>query len=175
MTVVPDDDPRPRPASRLLRFDNLGAVRGRLHSGRRVVIVAALVFLVTWGGLYLAFRDWRTRYRQRAAFGATRVATAVDPLAAIVPPELSPDAWRGAVAETHAMLVDLTASNLLSLDQMKALRAEIAARVARTRPETARDELTGLWNDLEDRSVPALLDRHPRPKFLPPRTAKRRE
>ena len=51
------------------------------HSGRRTVIAAVLAILVVAGGLALAFRDWRIRYRERAAFGARQVATAIDPLA----------------------------------------------------------------------------------------------
>jgi hypothetical protein len=166
----------PQPARRL-RFDGqvrphhvegsgTGAPAG--HSGRRFVTLAVLGVLVLWGVLSLAFRDWRARYRARAAFGATQVATAIDPLAEVVPPGIAPDAWRRAVAETHAMLVTLTASNLLDLAQMHALRAEVRARVARARPETARDELAGLWNGIADRAEPVLETRHPRPELLPP-------
>src|SRR4051812_6861741 len=82
------------------------------RSGRRVVVMVVLLVLVTWGGLYLAFRDWRARYRARALYGATQVATAIDPMAESVPPGPPPDAWRDAVSETHAMLVTLTPSNL---------------------------------------------------------------
>ncbi|HMB05158.1 MAG TPA: hypothetical protein VKP69_15645 [Isosphaeraceae bacterium] len=167
----------PQPARRL-RFDGQvrphhvegsgsGAPTG--HSGRRFVTLAVLGVLVLWGVLTLVFRDWRARYRARAAFGATQVATAIDPLAEVVPPGIAPDAWRRAVAETHAMLVTLTASNLLDLAQMRALRGEVLARVARARPETARDELAGLWDGLSDRAEPVLGTRHPRPKLLPPR------
>jgi hypothetical protein len=68
------------------------------------------------------------------------------------------------------MLVTLTASNLLDLDQMRDLRADLAARVARARarPETARSELAGLWDDLAARAGPNLVNRHPRPGLLSP-------
>ena len=58
--------------SRKLRFDDLGtdagnrrsdglmtAEVGRGRSGRRFVVVAVVVILLTWGGLYLAFQRWR--------------------------------------------------------------------------------------------------------------------
>ena len=137
------------------------------RSGRHVVIVGVLLVLVTWGGLYLAFRDWRARYRARALYGARHVATAIDPMAAAVPPGVPSHAWRDAVSETHAMLVTVTATNLLDMAALRSLRGEVAARVARSRPETARSELAGLWDDTLDRAGP-ILDRHPRPKLLPP-------
>jgi hypothetical protein len=142
------------------------------HSGRRFVALSVLSVLVLWGALYLAFRDWRARFRARAAFGATQVATAVDPFAEVIPPSTDPSAWRHAVAETRAMLVTLTGSNLLSLREMKALRAELAARAARARPETARAELAAVWDDMEARARPTIA-RHTRPELLrkdsPPR------
>jgi hypothetical protein len=144
------------------------------HSGRRFVTLAMLSMLVLTGVLALVFRDWRARYRERAAFGARQVAPTIDPLAQVVPPEIAPDAWRQAVDETRALLVTLTASNLLDLAQMHALRAEVRARVARARPETARAELAGLWDGIADRAEPVVGTRHPRPKLLPPRQVKER-
>jgi hypothetical protein len=182
MATGQDDNRGPQP-SRRLRIDGQlgsahadgpasGAEEPAGHSGRRFVISAVLVGLVLVGLLALAFRDWRARYRERAAFGASRVAGAIDPLAEVVPPGVAPDSWRRAVAETHAMLVALTASNLLDLAQMRALRDEVRARVARARPETARDELAGLWDGIASRAAPVLGTRHPRPTLLPPRPVK---
>jgi hypothetical protein len=166
-----DDQAGRRPAHRL-RIDDFapGSPEPPTHSGRRFVIVAGLVLVLVWGALQVVFRIWRSGYRRRAAFGATQVAPAIDPLADIVPPGVDAVAWRRAVAETHAALVTLTAANLLDLSQMQSLRADLAARVARarTRPETARDELAGLWNQLADQAGPILVPRHPRPKLLPP-------
>ncbi len=140
------------------------------YSGRRFVLAALLALAVLWGGLYLIFRDWRARYRERAAYGATQVATTVDPLARMVPPGENPEAWRRAVADTHAMIVTLTASNMLDLAKMQALRTELTARVARARPETARHELAAIWDDLSDRAGPVVAaPRHPRPGILPRR------
>lgn len=167
-----DDQERRRPAHRL-RIDEFaeGPEEAPTHSGRRFVIVAALILIVVWGTLQVVFRVWRAGYRNRAAFGATQVAPAIDPLVKVVPPGVEPSAWREAVVETHEALVTLTAANLLELSQMKRLRDEVAARVARARPETARDELAGLWNDLANQAGPILDARHSRPKLLPPRPA----
>jgi hypothetical protein len=175
-----DDNSAQRPIRRL-RIDDFASPRpvvdpidAPTRSGRRVVIAAGLAFAVFWGALYLAFRDWRVRYRERAAFGASQVAPAIDPLAETVPSGINRARWRQAVADTHAALVTLTASNLLDRAQMNSLRGEIAGRVARAQahPDRALDELAGLWNDLADRAEPVLAERHPRPKLLPPRPQK---
>ncbi len=155
----------------------------RSHSGRRFVIVAGLAVLVIWGVLYLVFRDWRARYRERAAFGATQVVPAIDPMAEIVPPGVDSTAWRDAVRRTHDMLLTVTSSNLLGIGEMQTLRAELDQTVSRARahPETAVAELAGVWNTIADRAEFLLKDtrsqsgdRHPRPKILPPRPTKSR-
>ena len=114
--------------------------------------MAGATILILWGCLYLAFRDWRSRYRARAQFGATQVAPVIDALAGIEPPGLDGQAWRDAVRETHSMLVTVTGANLLDVPQMQSLRAELEQAVARARarPETARDELAGVWNAMSD-------------------------
>ncbi len=150
----------------------------RSHSGRRFVIVAGLVVLMIWGLLYLVFRDWRTRYRERAAYGMSRVVPAIEPMAEIVPPGEDLVAWRDAVARTRSLLVTVTASNLLGFGEMRALRDELDQAVggARDRPETAVAELAGVWDSMSDRAGFLLRDsrslsgdRHPRPKILPVR------
>jgi hypothetical protein len=151
------------------------------HSGRRFVIVAGITVLLIWGALYLIFREWRAKYRERAAYGLTQVVPAIDPLAEITPPSLDPIAWRDAVLQTHAMLATVTSSNLLDAAEMRQLRAELdqAVTQARTHPETALNELAAIWNVQADRagflfkdSRSASGDRHPRPKILPPRPTK---
>jgi hypothetical protein len=171
----------------------VSAKEERTTSGRVLVTSAVLVVLVLWGSLYLAFRQWRSRYQERAAFGARYVAAAIDPLAEVVPAgeipagirvaactgastlitamlpsDVSPDTWRQAVDETHTMLVTVTAANILDLSQMRALRCQIASRVAGARPETSRATLAALWDDLEDQAGPIVLSRHARPALLPP-------
>jgi hypothetical protein len=186
--------------NRRLRFDNLASVvtgdsagtnSGRVtataellprgHSGRRFVLVAGFAVLLIWGALYLIFREWRAKYRERAAYGLTQVVPAIDPLSEIAPPAVDSRAWRDAVQETHALLVTVTGSNLLDIKDMQQLRAELARAVARARsdPETAVRELAAIWNTLSDRAEFLLKDsrsasgeRHPRPKILPPRPKK---
>jgi hypothetical protein len=182
-----NDDPQRLGTSRRLRIDQRGPGPGPDSqpeggvSGRVVVASAVLGVLVLWGSLYLAFRLWQSGYRERAAFGLERVVRAIEPLAEVVPPgeaaagAISPAAWRRAVADTRAMLVTLTTSNLLDRPQMDALGADIDARVARARarPATARAELAGLWNDLQERAG-FVIDRHPRPALLPPRPTEKK-
>ncbi len=152
-------------------------------SGRRFVIAGLIAILLIWGAVYLAFLYWRARYRALAEFGASQVAPLVDPLADRVPPGVDPDAWKAAVADTRGMLLALTGAGVLDRPQMEALRADVAARVARATPETARDELTALWDDVEKRAGPVIApdvdppppgSRHaarhprpPRPRLLP--------
>jgi hypothetical protein len=174
-----------------LRFDDFGFSAAAAsspglsgsssYSGRLLVLGAGLVILTLWGSLYLAFRDWRARYRVRAAFGATQVAPVVDPLAQIVPQGMDAETWRSTVQQTHEMLVTVTSANLLDLEQMKSLRDELRQSVKRalTHPETARDELAAIWNTISDRAEFVLQEGssgrrkgHPRPATLPPRPSK---
>jgi hypothetical protein len=141
------------------------------------------MLLVIWGLLWVIFRDWRLRYRARAAYGATQVVPAIDPLGTILPAGVDPDAWRDAVRQTRAMLTTVTSSNLLDIEELERLRGELDRFVARAlaHPENGQRELAAIWNELADRaeflfkdSRSANGDRHPRPKILPPRPAKPR-
>ena len=160
------------------------------RSGRLVVVVLVSGLLAIWLGLDLAFKAWKARYEALARFGASEVAPRVDPLAALMPPDVAPAEWRGAVAETHAMLLALTGSGVLDRPEMEALGADLAERVARARPETARQTLADLWDAIEhqagpviapDRTPPPANSRHaarhprpPRPRLLGPSLAERR-
>ncbi len=175
-----------RPASLPAELPPLPPARA---SGRRAVLAIVAAFLALWLGLSLSFRAWKARYRARADFGASRVAPAVDPLASEAPPGIAPADWRGAVADTHAMLLALTAAGVLDERAMDDLRRDLTDRVARSRPETAVRTLAGIWDDLErragpiiapDRSSPPAGSRHaarhprpPRPKILGPSPARR--
>lgn len=164
------------------------------RSGRLFVTTVVVAVLVLWGLLSLIFSQWRSRYRERAAFGARFVAAAIDPLADVLPAggppilietrgatatatataaeatprEISPAAWREAVAETHAMLVTLTAANVMDMRGMHALGDRVSALVARARPSTARGELARLWDEIEKQAGPIVRARHPRPALLRP-------
>lgn len=149
---------------------------GPSHSGRWFVILAVIAVLIVWGLLYVVFREWRARYRVRAAYGASQVAPAIDVFAEIKPPGIDRAKWRDAVARTHATLVTVTASNLLGLPEMRELRGELqrAAARAREKPETAVAELAAVWDDLSERGEFLMRDtraldsdRHPRPSILP--------
>jgi len=153
----------------------------RGYSGRRFVLVSGLVLLAIWGTLYLLFRDWRARYQKRAQYGASYVVPAIDPMVRIDPPDVAPEAWREALAQTKAMLVTVTSSNLLDEKQMRELQIALdgAARRSLADPKRAVTELAIIWNSIADRGEFLLKDsrsasgvRHPRPKILPPRPAK---
>jgi hypothetical protein len=141
-------------------------------SGRVLVIGLVISVLALYGGLSLAFRQWRAGYEARAEFGRRVVAPAVDPLAEILPADdrgaVSPAAWRDAVSQTHAMLVALTGSNVLDGPRLRALADEVTARVARTRPETAREDLAALWDLAAGGAGPVILSHYPRPSILRP-------
>ncbi len=145
------------------------------YSGRRFLLLAGLLFLALWTLLFLGFRRWRFHYRERADYGLKQVAPAIDGLLDVAPaePGLSPDAWKDAVRDTHAMLDTVVGANLLDLDRMKELRGELESLVARSKahPETALAELASLWDRMADRAefLLAEKERHPRPKILPPR------
>jgi hypothetical protein len=149
---------------------------GRSYSGRRLVVIGVIALLVVWGALYLVFREWRARYYARVAYGVNQVAPAIAAFLDIAPPGVEHTRWQYAVTRTHAMLVDVTASNLLGLGEMRDLRAELDRAVARARkhPETAVAELAAIWDDTSERAEFLLRDtrsvtgdRHPRPEILP--------
>jgi hypothetical protein len=150
------------------------------HSGKLLVIVMIITILAIFTTLTMAFRQWQTRYQIKANYGITRVAPAVDEFLDIHPTDISPDSWKDAVHRTRAMLLAVTTSNLLSLDDMKLLREELISAVAfaRAHPESAVTELAKIWNAMSDRAEFLLRDRahpHLRPEILPerPRTFRR--
>ena len=153
------DDPR------RWRFDDRGGdpVEAPSWSGRLTVGGLVVGVLVLWLGLDLAFRGWRERYRALAEFGAREVAPAVDPLAQMSPPDVPPDEWRRAVADTHAMLLALTGAGVLDRGLMERLRDDLRERVAGARPETAKADLARLWDDLERQAGPVIA-----PDLIPP-------
>ncbi len=148
--------PGNRQSARRLRIDDLAAIVLRNspgpagatttemleggHSGRRFVLAAGMTVLLVWGTLYLFFRDWRAKYRERALYGTTRVVSVIEPLRPLLPPRVDPVAWRDAVDQTRAMLLTVTSSNLLDVKAMEALRIELVQHVRRAcgQPATRR-------------------------------------
>lgn len=146
---------------RQLRLDDrrgaAGAdVLGPTRSGRWFVMALAFVLGAFAVALFVAFRQWKSRHVELAAYGARHVATALSPLADKVPPGLEPAAWARVVEQARAVLVGLTASGTMDLDQMRRLRGQIQEMVLSARPETAAPALASLWNDLERRAGPGL-------------------
>jgi hypothetical protein len=186
-----DESHSDRPARRL-RIDDLTAIVLRNspgptgtattdlleggHSGRWFVVAAGMSVLLIWGMLYLFFRDWRAKYRERALYGTTQVVPTIEPLRALLPPKVDHVAWRDAVDQTRALLVTVTSSNLLDVKAMDGLRIELAEHVrrARAQPATALGELAEIWNDVADRGEFLFKDsrslsgeRHARPRIIP--------
>ena len=142
---------------------------GRSMSGRWFVIGAALTIALIWAIVFAVFREWRARHRELAAFGAREVAPLVDPLAAMVPPNVEPRRWRNAVASTRGMLVAATASGTIDRDEMQRLRDALVARFARDTPATVADDLAALWDQMGQRVGPIITGQPSRPPFCPPR------
>jgi len=144
---------------------------GTRVSGRAFVVAALLGLAIIWAGVYLAFRGWRARHRELAEYGRTRVAMAVDPLAGIEPPGVPREEWRRGVADTRGMLAGVTAAGLLDRAGMDALRADVAARVAGARPESAVAVLARIWHDRATQAGPVVGRAPRRAAFLAEATA----
>lgn len=142
---------------------------GPARSGRRFVIGAVVIIATLWGTLFVVFRDWRVRHRELAHFGASEVAPLVDPLADRLPPNVAAKRWRGAVADTHAMLVAATASGTIDRPGMEHLRDDLRSRFAKTTADTATSDLSRLWDEMQSTVGPVLTGRASRPPFCPPR------
>jgi hypothetical protein len=147
------------------------------------VLVAGISLVVLSGMLYVSFSNWRAKYRARAAYGASQVDRALDPLEAVAPAHVKSELWRDAVNRTKAMLKTVVGSNLLDRKQMEKLRGELEPFVARAQadPETGPRELAGIWDLVAERAEFLFRDsrspdgaRHPRPKLLPPREPRKR-
>lgn len=52
---------------------------------------------------------------------------------------------------------------------MKRLRDDLRGRFAKTTPETAIADLSGLWDDMERQAGPVLTRKSQRPPFAPER------
>ncbi len=140
------------------------------------MLAAGFAVVVIWGALNLVFRDWRAKYRERAAYGNAMVVPVINPLEKLVPPGVDAGLWREAVGQTRALLTTVIGSNLLDLRDMERLRGEIQQTVERAmaQPATACLELAGVWDSITERGEFLLRDsrsatgeRHARPCALP--------
>ena len=132
-------------------------------SGRRVVLAICVVVLALWGALTLAMSSWKAAYAAKAEYGRTQIAPLVDPLEKCVPQGIDVDEWGAAVKATHTMLHALTAANLLEMDALQSLRADLVVRLRDPQPETVRVTLTELWDELEKKAGPVLNASQPPP------------
>jgi hypothetical protein len=144
--------------------------------------VAGMTVLLIWGTLYLFFRDWRAKYRERVRYGMAQVVQVIEPLQPLLPPNVDPVTWRDAVDQTRAMLLTLTSSNLLDVKEMDSLHFELTQRVRQAvrQPSTAVEELAEIWNQVADRGEFLFRDsrspsgeRHTRPQIIPSYAATR--
>ena len=67
------------------------------------------------------------------------------------------------------MLVTLTGSGLLDRSEMEHLRDDLRARFARVTPETAVKDLSALWDEMQAKAGPVLMNRQSRPPYGPSR------
>ena len=146
---------------------------GRFASGRVLVTTIVVVVLLVWGSLHVVFRQWRNRYLERRSYAEQVVAARVEPLAKVVPPNVSPAAWRGAVAETRAMLKTVTDSNILDAPRIETLSARVSDLVRDARSHDALARLAVVWDEAEAGAGPVVTARHARPPLLPPRQSTR--
>ena len=149
--------------------DHRPPAENRRLDGRVFVAVGCLAVLAVWGSLMVAHRAWKGRYAARAAAGERRLAEAIDPLAAKVPPGVAPAAWGRAVGETHRVLVALAGAGLVGPDRMDALGLDVGRRVAETDTSSSILMLMSLWDDLEAQGGPAIVQP---PKGSPLRLAR---
>jgi hypothetical protein len=148
---------------------------GPVHNGRLVVIAGVISVLALWGILGVVFRDWRAQHEQLASYGARNVATLVDPLKDLNPPEMDRGQWVEAVDKTHELLVLLTGSGLFDRQSIQQFHDDVGRRVAGATSDTAQSTLATLWDEMEHKAGPVLLRKthdpeHPilRPKILGP-------
>ena len=104
------------------------------------------------------------------SYGADRVAPALDPLDDFTPPGVEAARWRDAVDRSRTLVLEVTASRLISTMRMMDLRRDIDRAVAHARahPAAAVADLAVVWDSLQRlRRIrpprPERRDRPPRP------------
>lgn len=135
-------------------------------SGRKFVIGLVLVILSIWGLLYLGFRTWKAGYEGRAAAGRAAAAR-IRSLTEARPPGVEVWVWEDTVDHAEAMLIALTGSNLLSVEQIQELTGQIdeLSRTAADNPAQSIKLLRDFWDALSKRSGP-VAEIYGRPQSL---------
>ena len=135
-------------------------------SGRRFTVMLIVAILIFWGLLTLGFRAWKTGYDQRALAGR-ETARHIRPLVQFRPETVSVALWEETVDHAEAMLIAVTGSNLLNINQIEELATQLDTLVAQAKTEPARGPalLYELWESLAKRAGP-VADIFGRPELV---------
>ena len=135
-------------------------------SGRRFIVLFTITILIFWASLWVGFRFWKSGYDQKAQVGR-ETARHIRKLVEARPAGVSVAVWEDTVDHTEAMLIAVTGSNLLNLEQIQALTVEIDERVATAirEPNQGPYLLKGLWDELAKRAGP-VANIYGRPKLV---------
>lgn len=135
-------------------------------SGRLFIVFLVAAILIFWGLLTLGFRSWKAGYEQRAVAGR-ETARHIRPLVASRPERVSVAQWEDTVDHAEAMLIAVTGSNLLNIQQMQQLAEQVDRLVAQAAAEPDRGPamLLELWESLARRAGP-VADIYGRPKLV---------
>lgn len=146
---MPDEHPRATPPSP--RKPGGGGASGRIAVAAVLLAIAAVM-----GAAALFFRGFRAEYARTAGWGLAEVVPLVEGFRPLVPPGFPPEGWGEAVDSTRELMRRVVTCGLLDRARQEGLRADLAARLARTGPESARSELVLLWADMLTAAGPRL-------------------
>lgn len=135
-------------------------------SGRLFIVLLVTAILCFWATLTLAFRAWKAGYDQRAVVGR-ETARHIRPLVQSRPPSVSVVQWEDTVDHAEAMLIAVTGSNLLKVEQMQQLTEQVDSLVGQAAREPNRGPslLHELWESLAKRAGP-VADIYGRPALV---------
>lgn len=135
-------------------------------SGRLFIVLLVTAILIFWGMLTLGFRSWKAGYDQRALVGR-ETARHIRPLVQSRPGSVSVAQWEDTVDHAEAMLIAVTGSNLLNIQQMQQLTEQVDALVAQAGTDPGRGPalLLELWESLARRAGP-VADIYGRPALV---------
>jgi hypothetical protein len=135
-------------------------------SGRRFIVLFTITVLIFWASLWVSFRFWKSGYDQKAQVGR-ETARHIRKLVEARPDGVSASVWEDTVDHAEAMLIAVTGSNLLNIQQIQALTVEIDERVAAAtrQPNQGPAILKELWDELAKRAGP-VANIYGRPKLV---------